>query len=154
MNTAQLIQSLWGDVCARRYYGDVLAVDMLPNVPVDTNRRIFIVNTDVHTGPGDHWVLFYLPPHSPGEFFDSTGQDLTVYHPQMNHFMYLNKREYVYNEKRLQSRMASTCGHYCLYYAIHRCRGVSQDSIINSFTDDSRSNDAIVTQFVKDYFGL
>lgn len=153
MDTVQLIQCLWENTYTRRQFGDVLAVDALPlNSTVPPHKNIYIINTDVQSGPGKHWVLIYLPPKSPGEFFDSMGLDLNAYGPQLWDFMFLNKCSYVHNRYRLQSENSTTCGQYCLYYAVHRCRGLPPDDIINSFTQDHSHNDFIVTTFLNDYF--
>lgn len=152
MDTHQLMQCLWKDACTRHHFGDVLAADMLPTIPVAPHQNIYIVNTDVQTRPGQHWVLFYLPPNSPGEFFDSLGKDLVDYDPGLRNFMWNNRNTYSYNAQRLQGDGSSTCGPFCLYYAVHRCRGVTQSDIINSFTDNYVGNDIKVSKFVNNYF--
>ena len=152
MDTHQLIQCLWQDSCTRRHFGNVSPLDMLPATPVTPQQQIYIVNTDTHTGPGKHWVLIYLPLNAPGEFFDSLGQDLTTYGSHLECFMATNRTGYVFNTQRLQGDYSWTCGHYCLYYAVHRCYGVSPENIINTFTSNYSFNDDKVLRFVHDYF--
>lgn len=155
MDTLQLIRCLWEDSRTRHQFGDVLSIDVLPKTPVEPGRNLYVINTDVHTGRGKHWVLMYFTPDGSGEFFDSMGLDMNAYGHQLEDFMYLNAANTVVDYGvRLQGDGSETCGFYCLYYALFRCRGVSRDSIIHSFTPDYRLNDAIVTRFVKEHFNV
>ena len=41
------------------YFGGVLAADQLPPHPVRSEPRGYIVNTDLHDRPGQHWIALW-----------------------------------------------------------------------------------------------
>lgn len=152
MNTSELWMALHSDSCTKHYVGDVCAVDQLPSSTLSSLQRIFIVNTDPHDLPGKHWVCFYLPRVGPIEFFDSLGHPPRHYSPLLEKFIYSHAEEFIYINTPLQSKFSVTCGHFCLYYSLHRCRGMSMDSIIDKFSKDKMINDRMVQRFVHKHF--
>ena len=54
----------------------MLPVDLLPKHRLRRTPRLFIVNTDESTGPGEHWVLVFFTGHNRGIYFDSYGLDV------------------------------------------------------------------------------
>lgn len=140
------------DPCTKHRVGGVCAADELPS-NVSNLPKIFIANTDPSELPGQHWVCFYIPVDGPIEFFDSLGKHPRNYSYLFERFIYSHSDDYVRNVLPLQSDFSATCGHFCLFYAVHRCRGVSMSGVLNKFSRDRMSNDSIVRNFVKDHFG-
>ena len=66
-----LMEMLKADCKTRRVLGDVLPVDLLPKRRLRRTPRLFIINTDDSTGPGEHWVLVFFTGHNRGIYFDS-----------------------------------------------------------------------------------
>lgn len=153
MNTSELWMALHMDSCSKHHVGDVCAVDELPASSIQSLPRIFIVNTDPHDLPGEHWVCFYIPCDGPIEFFDSLGHHPRFYSKLFEKFIYSHSNEFIYNKTSLQSNSSATCGHFCLFYSVHRCRGMSMSTIIHKFSKHKIINDKIVQDFVKDHFG-
>ena len=57
----------------------------------------------------------------------------------------------------MQSVISKFCGHYCIFYCLHRCRGVDVRRVAKMFTKDTSLNDSIVaTLYVmfKDFYSI
>lgn len=141
MNTHQLQCVIQCDVIMRRVVEGVFPRDRIP-----TNLKQFpsglIVNTDPKDRPGRHWLAFYFESEDNVEFLDSYGHA-----PE-----YFGFRATLYNTKRLQSSTSDVCGQYCLYYLLHRCRGVSMRTIVKQFDGNYEDNDAFVDSFISHSF--
>lgn len=153
MNTSELWLALQMDCCTKHRVGGVFAIDLLPTNPIPNLPKIFIANTDPHDLPGQHWIGLYIPLDGPAEFFDSLGHHPSFYDTLFEKFLYTHSNEYIYNITPLQSKYSDTCGHFCLFYSIHRCRGVSLQNIVQMFSKNGDTNDKIVREFVKDHLG-
>jgi len=151
MNTSQIKRVLVSDVCARRQYGNVCPADRLPTL-IRRRPRLYIVNTDVSGSPGTHWVAFYFPKRGPAEFFDPLGHKPEYYHNRFKNVLLLNGTRYLYSEHRVQGLHTLTCGQFCLYYALHRCRRWSFEKIMCSFSiNDSLVNEKKVLDLIDLY---
>ena len=118
MNAQQIGSILSLDSNIYKNFAGVFAADTLP--PIITNLpKFLIVNSDVQSGPGQHWLGIYLPEQGPAEFFDSLGLFPIRYFEQ---FLIKHGPPYIYSNKRLQNYGSDTCGLYVLYFVI--CRSV------------------------------
>ena len=88
------------DCVIRQQYGDVCAADQLP-MTIRYRPRIYIVNTDPRSKPGQHWTAFYFPRRGPAEFFDSLGHSPDHYHTRFKRVLLKNERRYKYNKIRV-----------------------------------------------------
>ena len=61
LNNVQLDYLARDDPHLKRYFYGTVASDRLPKRPVKTQPQGYIVNTDPHDQPGQHW-LAALPP--------------------------------------------------------------------------------------------
>ena len=68
-------------------------------------------------------------------------------------FLDRNCKDWSYNSRDLQSLGSNVCGHYCLYYLINRCKKISVKTILSRFSNNLRSNDRFVYQFIVKHFG-
>ena len=48
---------------------------------------MIIVNTDCHTGQGQHWILMYFPYTTTIEVYDSLCKDVSSYLQDIEHFI-------------------------------------------------------------------
>ena len=48
---------------------------------------MIIVNTDCHTGQGQHWILMYFPDTTTTEVYDSLCKDMSSYPQDINYFI-------------------------------------------------------------------
>lgn len=145
------------DSLTRNMVGGVMARDELPLEPKPQNKQIFIVNTQPASQCGAHWLAIYLPTNKnqPVEFFDVLGNPPTAYHKEIVQFLETNGPNYMYQTYRLQSQEAMTCGHFCLYYFLHRVRGVPLDNIVQDFHPHCyRVNEQKVEDFIKTHFNV
>lgn len=84
----------------------------------------YVINTDNHDEPGSHWVAVYDNGRVV-EYFDSYGRAPTD--PRLLKFLGMN---YSFNSIVLQRLLTNACGFYCVYFLLHRVRGVSANSIV------------------------
>jgi Adenovirus endoprotease len=91
----------------------------------------FVVNTDTHSNPGQHWLAFYYDcTKRTLEYFDSYGLNLKMYR---NVYSTLASRNLlvapVNREGFLQDVGSSACGFYCVLYLHCRIRLDSSSAI-------------------------
>lgn len=153
MYTSELWTALHLDSCTRFHVGDVCAVDLLPYSKIQNLPRIFIVNTDLHYMTGQHWVCIYIDPHGPIEFFDSLGRHPKFYSKLFEKFIYKQNNTFLYSRTPMQDNASTTCGQFCLFYSVHRCRGMPMHAILQKFSKHTRANDKIVLEFMENHFG-
>ena len=146
MDTIQLIRALKSDRITNQCLGDVVPWDYLPSVVLYPS--VFITNTDDSSRGGSHWTAFYFNDLKEGEFFDSFGNPPEFYGQPFKRFLNRNSISYIYNNMPLQSDSTTVCGQYCLFYCLHRCRGISMHNIVRSFTENTLINDALVYDFI------
>ena len=141
LNTIQIATYMQNDPFIRQEYGGVLAIDQL-QVFVPNKPRIFIVNTDVSSKPGEHWFVMYVTDIC--EHFDPAGLAPL---PVSNDFLTKQSEKYLTNTTRVQAFDSYTCGLFCLFYAYFRCRGYSFVKIMNMFYENLELNEVIVKLF-------
>lgn len=153
LHTDDLIKFLWEDTYTRRYYGGVFPMDKLPTLPVKKHERLYLINEQESTLPGSHWLMLYLDFSADNaELLDSLGHGLFHYSRHLREFIFNNVTTCTMNAHRLQCSSSVSCGKFCIYYSSLRCRGISQQNILNMFTQDCEYNDRIVTQFYNNHF--
>ena len=144
MNSVELKRYMTRDPCIGSF--EICSADQLP-------RRIvhrpcyYIVNTATFGKTGKHWLTFYFPLKGPNEFFDSEGKTPDFYSQD---FVTPLEENYLFNTFPLQGD-SPACGHYCLYYVTHRCRGISMYNIVAPL-EGIRERDTYVIQYVKQFF--
>jgi len=154
MDSKQLRACLAEDPKMRSIAGGVMAIDELPTTPAP-GRRLFIINTQPSSQPGAHWLAIYFPTNAPQpvEFFDALGQSPENYPSRIMQFIMSGGQDYVYQTQALQSSEANTCGHFCLYYLVHRVRGINLETLFKDFSVDHYIvNEQRVIDFVKKHF--
>ena len=150
METSDISRVLDSDEYTRwmvcNVYDGVHAADQLHEP--SARPTAMVINTDPSWKPGRHWVAIYVPERGPWEYFDSYGEKPKV--SFVKHF--LKNRATVINPKTLQSPTSDVCGHYCIYYLVHRARGYAMDAIIDRFGKDAERNDEDVYDFVRRHY--
>ena len=115
----------------------VFARDQLPT---HLERGGYIVNSDIESGGGEHWLTIWVTEDEL-EYMDPFAEDPEHYGLTFLFPMLMNSRQ-------LQSDDAVTCGAFSLYFLFFRTLGLSMQTILSFFSSDTRANDAHVTQFV------
>lgn len=116
----------------------------------------YVVNTDVSSEPGRHWVAcFASSPSSVVEFFDSYGKPPWAY-PNIR-FPVVQRRVLRAFTTSFQSPNSLVCGHYCVYYLCCRASGQPRAFISHTLARFAASarpglpfpQDQLVRRFVK-----
>ena len=141
MNTEQIKRLLEMDSCTRDVLVGVYPRDRLP-LSITKYPSAYVCNTDPHTEDGEHWLVIYVDDCGRGEFFDSYG--LPPLHKRFLKFLNVNCSSWTFNDKQLQGLNSRVCGHYCVFYLLHRCRGVSMNTIVKMFGNSMQDNDVLV----------
>ncbi len=145
MDTAQITHLLQCDPYTQDVFAGVYPRDHLP-CAIKHYPRAYVCNTDPHTEDGEHWVAIYVDEYGRGEFFDSYG--LPPLHRTFLKFLNRNCSSWTFNEKQLQGLTSQVCGQYCVFYLLHRCRGLSMETIVHMFGTTFADNDVLVHDFV------
>jgi hypothetical protein len=100
----------------KRFCG-VFSIDTMPkNI---SYRHFCIVNTDLSTNSGRHWVVVLRNKKTSFEIFDSLGVTLEKEEILKQHSKF-NIKYFDVNQSQFQQNNTSSCGHYCIYYSIQR----------------------------------
>jgi hypothetical protein len=84
-----------------------------------------VVNLDVSSGRGTHWVGIFVPNETTVEYFDSLGASPPA-GSGIESFVARFPHKHIYS-RSLQSPLSSVCGHYALYFVVHRLLNVSAE---------------------------
>ena len=147
MNTEQLICVINRVPRLKDIVQGIYTRDTLPST-VTKYPSAYIVNTDVSTGEGIHWVLFYFETASYAEFYDSFGKSPKMYYSQFEKFIYNNVSNVKYNTMKMQSPYSQVCGYYVIYFLIMKLLKYTMSDIQSYFTSDKQLNDDHVYGFV------
>lgn len=149
MNTSEIAKILNCNEYTNKYFKGVYSLDKIPNFK--KRPALLVINTDLSSEPGEHWVAIFLPKKGYPEFFDSYGR-----RPQKKEFLSFlikNFKRYVYNKKRLQSSFSAVCGQYCCVFLWFRSFGQSMKEFLKNFDSTNYAqNDKLVKQFFKFIF--
>ena len=151
MNTIQLVNILRKDKFTRTVFQGVYPSDKLPTA-VSSFPALLIANVDTSDAPGSHWVAFYFTKDRKGEFFYSYGLPPSSFTGTFSSFLNNNSKDWSFNSVTLQSINSKVCGHYCLYYALFRCRNISMSTIEHRFSKNKEENDFLVQRFIENIF--
>ena len=144
MNTQQIDSILKHDSRVGPTFHGVYALDELPYFETGT----CVINTSPSTEKTGHWVAMFVTDNT-AEYFDSYGQE-----PAINLKRRWWNKSWVTNPVPLQSPLSAVCGHYCIYYLMHKVRGYSMESIVMDFGGDVDYNDEMVHEFIESRFDI
>ena len=112
-------------------------------------KCFLIVNLDISTKPGSHWLAMGIFEKSV-EVFDSLGFDIFSW-PSLPHGLltFLHKiscRKKIKVIPRLQSRKSTLCGLFCVFYVMLRSK-FSLSTILGYFSSSLTANDRLLIRF-------
>lgn len=146
MNTSQLECVIRCDEVLSTHVLGVFAAD---HIPKQWNKYPFgfIVNTDVHSLPGEHWCA--VCSKTPGRigFFDSYGRPPRDNSILITQWINQNASNIKYNNVQLQGYNSTVCGFYCILFLHQRLLGTSLNEFVDIF---DHSNLEVNDLFVKD----
>lgn len=151
MNGLQIVNFFSLDPCTGPVFGG-LAMRNSPELPfVERNRGLYVLNTDVLQGDGEHWCLVFFEG-AKEEFFDPFGRPPDVY--GFEHLLTKRKqtKKRQYSSVCVQDLFGVTCGAHCLFFGFQRCRGFTMKEILQMYdVSNPKANDSMVANFVRDF---
>jgi hypothetical protein len=133
---------IWKRLSKTPDFVGVFSIDKLPRkLPHDSCGGV--INLDVSTGPGTHWVAFFKNKGGGAEYFDPLGD-----RPPRRIASFLNRHSpmgVAYNRVPYQSERSTLCGNFCIFYLERRLAGQSFCSITAVLSTNSPINDIIVS---------
>ena len=142
MNTQQIDYILKRDPFVGSSFRGVFARNLIPNF----ESGICVVNTSPSRQKSGHWIALYIT-HDEAEYFDSYGKDVPRFLKNK-----WKEKSWTSNPVALQSPLSAVCGQYCVYYLLHRARGLSMSRIFANFSNDVDYNDRFVYEFVQNHY--
>lgn len=143
MFTSQLEEALRKNYLTAPVFARVCGANEVPkqHPPPDDMKRVYIINTQPTTHPGEHWIAVYLAPDKTVYYFDPYG---IKPHPniKLNTF-----KKIIVWPRRLQG-FEQTCGLYCMFFVLH----VAGHFDFDIFGDDLWFNDRLVRKLASQHF--
>lgn len=122
-------------------FRDVFTIDLLPKKI--KNFENGIINLDISTGKGTHWVCYFNDPkYNFVEYFDPFGEyllgnvrmkNITI-PDEIVKYLKTSNKEIRYNSNFIQKPTSVKCGYYCMKYITERNKGHSPVKVLYSFT--------------------
>ena len=94
----------------------------------------------------------FISPRTAREKFLTHGLPPSNYTGTFSSFLNDNSKGWSFNSVTLQSINSKVCGHYCLYYALFRCRNIDMSTIVHRFSKNKQRNDFLVKRFIEKHF--
>lgn len=138
------------DSILKRYdiYLGTFASDSFRLTP-QMRRQACIINTDIKSAPGEHWVAI-INDQEGCYFFDSFG--LPIYVPPIIKTLKENKvAKYSYNSCQIQPFTSDNCGYYCIAFILSYLEGLNYNNFLNNFSTDIGENDNICYSLIEKY---
>ena len=151
LNNAQLDYLARDDPQLKPVFYGTVACDRLPKTPRKKKPQGYIVNTDPHDQPGQHWLAMWTDQNV-CEVMDSYALPLERYEQAapLREWIVQHWKYVVTNGKSLQAIYSKSCGDYALLYLKAKARGRTLQEFSNEFSDvDCVSNDHKAGQRLK-----
>ena len=150
MDSIQLKRILESDFVTKRAFEGVYASDQLKQIPKPlTLPATYVINEDLSTRPGTHWIALFLDNDGTADYFDSYG--LPPIKPIVHFIKRISQRQSIPNKIQLQSFKSQTCGPFCIFYLIKRHEGFTLEKMINAFFTTNPSKLLMNDYLVRDY---
>lgn len=153
MNNIQITCCLKTNAHTKNLFKGVYSSDVFANLKIDDG--ICVVNSDVSSQPGQHWICIYINKNTI-ELFDSSGKILFP-KSYLQTFLNNNKnKEVKFNNQSIQNPDSDLCGQYCCLFALYKAKKKSFESFLNLFDKQNHiENDKLViTLFAKNFINL
>lgn len=130
----------------KSYYNGVFSINQIPNnIKI---KHFVIINLSPSNEPGTHWVTLFRSGKKIYELFNSLGfQNLDLIEKYLK---FGNNVTVEFNESAFQSPTSTSCGLFCIYFAIHRCLNYDQNFSLcleDSFASSPEQNENTVKTF-------
>lgn len=148
MDSEQIYLALSRNKETRKHFRGVYAIDEIELVSPDVGY--YVLNLDPSHKPGSHWVAIDVKKGR-NIYFDSYGIP-----PSSNLILnFLRGKPYDYNKRKLQHRLSTTCGQWCIYFIWRRSQKWSLSEILKPFYHtNSLINDHVLNIVLKKHFKI
>jgi hypothetical protein len=155
MNSKQLASILQQDIYCRKINGQVLSLDQVPK-NIDEFPSWFIINNEISSEPGEHWLgMYFNKIDEPADFFDTFGKNPSSYGENITKLLTFHWPSFRYINKPIQNENSQGCGFYTLYFILKKSRGYDFQRIISKFTlSNLNKNEEIVTHFITSNYSI
>lgn len=145
MNSRQLETILKNNKITKKYFLGIFSSDNIPRHK--KYPHCFVANTDRAGTLGEHWVACYVHDSNHIEYFDSLGDG-----PNKDLSAHLNQYDKILiNDKQIQFPFSDVCGHYCVYFLVSRCSGISYCETMETLYKTRAMSDLLVKSFVSHF---
>lgn len=155
MNAGKISHALQQDPCTLKIFQGFAFPDLIPKL--EKFPALIIINTDLSTGPGEHWCAAYIDQDKKCEYFDPLGMapDEPLLRYNLLPLLRGICKSYTYTTRAVQSFSSTACGHHCIYFSLLRSRNFPLKTIIENFyTLDTKQNDGRVVRLVRQQYGI
>ena len=151
LSNEELSRLAQADPTLAPYFVGVFASDHLPTSPHRQSLQAYVVNTDPHRRPGQHWLALWTPGDDTCEIMESFGLPLERYGSRpLEAWLARHWKVVDTNRVSLQALTGWTCGHYVLMYLMLKSRGQTLTQFLNRFSRHNYvQNDHRVSQWLK-----
>lgn len=143
MNTDEIKTSLRS---FKRFKG-VFPADRIPMEL--TIGHAVIVNTDVSSLPGQHWVALLATSKDEGEYFDSFGR-FPFTRELISWCDRQFQRGFSYSNIVLQHPFSDSCGQFCIQFVKHRLSGLSYQQFLSDYSSNLVENEFVTHRMCPD----
>ena len=145
MGTELITKLLRTDPLVKPFFGGVYASNQLPHEVMYPGY--YVMNTDPHYKPGEHWIAAYFTDDGQVEYFDSYGRPPTG---PIKCWLYRQSWNMTLNKYQLQGLLTAVCGQYCVFYIKQKAQGLDLIDIINMFDGSPMDSDHFVYHYIND----
>ena len=139
----------------RKHFNGVYSAD---TIPIRLRNKSFIIcNTDIEKGSGKHWYCIVKLKNSVLECFDSLGIDSEKKTFLKSHLNQKNIQKIKFNVTQVQSSVSDTCGHFVLYFIVHRFHNQDltfTELVNNIFEKNVEKNESLVSNYILSHFSI
>lgn len=142
MDTYELIDCL----SSLSNFVGVFALDEIKNIRLNRHNCI-IVNMDLSTEEGSHWIAINFSKNGLLYYFDSYG--FRPYKQEIWNFLSKHSRQFKWNRKLLQSLTSDVCGIYCAVFCLFMNCDLEVKVFLTYFSEHLELNDCTVTMLFR-----
>jgi len=154
MYSSQLEAILGHEPIVCKYFAGIFSCNTVPE-HLNMKRYFYIVNTAPSFTSGEHWILIFVDEDKT-IVFDSLANVSSFYSLCFKTFLkkLCSNSILIANEIQIQSNTSSSCGVYCIYFAIELCKQYSINTVMRRFTANKLENDKNIKHWFQRYLKI
>lgn len=152
MDTQEINTLLNSDEYSQPIFGGTLARDHFQSQYAWSPSRLFVINTDPSSMPGEHWLAVFRGDEDTF-LFDSYGLNAKLFYPEIvSTLVESDNMHPITSGVTLQSLLSDVCGDYCVLFGLALSRGVSFQGFLDYWKESYSANtrDTVVRTIVSE----